>query len=77
MLLTKTRIFGISETYLRRESTKQDFFVYDLGGAQGERKKWIHVFDDVDIVVVVASIDTYYQCLVEDQGMVSVMYEPI
>ena len=71
MLLCKTRLFGITERYFRRESTKQDFYMYDLGGSRGERKKWIHLFEETDIAVVVMPIDTYHQRLFEDSDIVS------
>ena len=38
----------------------------DTGGERGERKKWIHFFDDVGVIIFVASLSEYDQTLAED-----------
>ena len=67
----------MSETFFRRRLTNQDFYVCDLGGACGERMKWIHFFDEVHIVVVVTPIDAYHQCFTEDKYMVGARCDSI
>ena len=44
------------------------FTVIDVGGQRGERRKWIHVFDNVRMVVFVAAISEYDQVLREDES---------
>jgi hypothetical protein len=35
--------------------------MYDVGGQQNERKKWIHCFDDVSAVLFIAALSEYDQ----------------
>ncbi|KAK3106695.1 hypothetical protein FSP39_025335 [Pinctada imbricata] len=42
------------------------FNVYDVGGQQGERKKWIQVFDSVTAILFVADCSSFDQTLRED-----------
>jgi GTPase SAR1 family protein len=44
----------------------QTFALYDVGGQRNERKKWIHVFDNVTGVIFVAALSEYDQTLFED-----------
>ena len=39
----------------------------DVGGQRTERKKWIHCFDDVLLVMFLAAISEYDQVLEEDE----------
>jgi len=41
--------------------------MFDVGGQRSERKKWIHVFDNVQVVLFLAAISGYDQALVEDR----------
>ena len=43
------------------------FRMYDVGGQRGERKKWIHCFDQVTAILYVASLSEYDQVLSEDR----------
>jgi guanine nucleotide-binding protein subunit alpha, other len=45
--------------------------MFDVGGQRSERKKWIHVFDNVQVVLFLAAISGYDQALVEDRRGVS------
>ena len=44
----------------------------DVGGQRSERKKWIHVFDNVQVVLFLVAISGYDHVLVEDRNGVSV-----
>lgn len=41
--------------------------VYDVGGQRSERKKWIHCFDNVTLVIFCLSLPEYDQFLLEDK----------
>ena len=46
---------------------KQHMFkIIDVGGQRGERKKWIHCFDNVHAIMFIASLNEYDQVLAED-----------
>eukprot|EP00298_Acanthocystis_sp_HF-20_P016081 c21369_g2_i5.p1 GENE.c21369_g2_i5~~c21369_g2_i5.p1 ORF type:complete len:348 (+),score=130.94 c21369_g2_i5:24-1067(+) len=42
------------------------FELYDVGGQRNERKKWIHVFDNVHAVIFVNALSEYDQVCFED-----------
>jgi len=42
------------------------FELYDVGGQRNERKKWIHVFDNVHAVIFVNALSEYDQLCFED-----------
>lgn len=60
----RVRTSGIKEEDILIDEIK--FTVIDVGGQRGERRKWIHVFDNVTIVIFVAAISEYDQVLMED-----------
>lgn len=41
--------------------------IYDVGGQRSERKKWIHCFDNVTLIIFCVSLSEYDQALLEDQ----------
>eukprot|EP01084_Bolivina_argentea_P222645 376801_1 len=45
--------------------------IFDTGGERNERKKWIHTFSDVDIVIFVAALSHYSCVLWEDEKTIS------
>jgi len=45
------------------------FTMYDVGGQRGERKRWIHSFDDVTAIMFIASLSEYDQVLAEDRNI--------
>lgn len=45
--------------------------MFDVGGQRSERKKWIHVFDNVQVVLFLVAISGYDHVLIEDQNGVS------
>lgn len=46
--------------------------MFDVGGQRSERKKWIHVFDNVQVVLFLVAISGYDHVLVEDRNGVSI-----
>ncbi|KHJ97861.1 g-protein alpha subunit [Oesophagostomum dentatum] len=40
--------------------------VFDVGGQKAQRRKWIHIFDDVHAVLFITSLSEYNQVLAED-----------
>lgn len=42
--------------------------IYDVGGQRSERKKWIHCFDNVTMIIFCVSLSEYDQQLLEDGG---------
>jgi len=43
------------------------FRMFDVGGQRGERKKWIHCFENVTAIMYIASLIEYDQVLAEDR----------
>ncbi|KAJ6245568.1 guanine nucleotide-binding protein g(o) subunit alpha [Anaeramoeba flamelloides] len=41
----------------------------DVGGQRSERRKWIHHFEDVDILIFVIALDSYSQKLFEEHSV--------
>lgn len=66
VLRTRLTTTGIIETEFTLDSTA--FKMYDVGGQRGERKKWIHCFDDVTAIMFIASLSEYNQVLAEDRN---------
>lgn len=65
VLRTRLTTTGIIETAFQIDG--MDFKMYDVGGQRGERKKWIHCFDDVTAIMFIASLSEYNQVLAEDR----------
>jgi GTPase SAR1 family protein len=45
----------------------QIFELYDVGGQRNERKKWIHIFDNVDGIIFICALIDYDQLCFEDE----------
>uniref|UniRef100_A0A8R1IC75 Uncharacterized protein n=2 Tax=Caenorhabditis japonica TaxID=281687 RepID=A0A8R1IC75_CAEJA len=43
-----------------------NFRIFDVGGQRAQRRKWLHVFDDVHAVLFITSLSEYDQVLRED-----------
>jgi GTPase SAR1 family protein len=56
---------GVIEIDFWIEGTQ--FRMFDVGGQRGERKKWIHIFEDVRAILFIASLNEYDQVLLEDR----------
>src|SRR6195952_5993167 len=69
ILRARLRTTGISETLFN--ISQYTYRMFDVGGQRSERKKWIHVFDNVQVVLFLAAISGYDQALVEDRSGVS------
>jgi len=50
--------------------------MFDVGGQRSERKKWIHVFDNVQVVLFLVAISGYDHALVEDRNGVRPINPP-
>jgi len=46
------------------------FSIFDVGGQRSERRKWIHIFDDVNAIIFVVAISEYDQKIREDNSTV-------
>ncbi|KAF2452936.1 G-protein alpha subunit [Lineolata rhizophorae] len=66
ILRTRLRTTGISETVF--ELGNLTYRMFDVGGQRSERKKWIHVFDNVHVVLFLVAISGYDHALVEDRS---------
>ena len=45
--------------------------IVDVGLQKGERRKWIHCFQDVTSILFIVNLSGYDQCLVEDKDAVN------
>lgn len=72
ILMGRIKTTGITENsfHIRNGVLK----VIDAGGQRSERKKWIHCFQDIDVVLFVLAVLEYDQTLYED-GRVNRMRE--
>lgn len=69
ILRARLRTTGITETIF--ETGDLTYRMFDVGGQRSERKKWIHVFDNVQVVMFLVAISGYDHVLVEDRNGVS------
>lgn len=66
ILRARLRTTGISESIFQLGTFT--YRMFDVGGQRSERKKWIHVFDNVQAVLFLAAISGYDHVLVEDRN---------
>ena len=64
ILRSRCATLGIVETSFWLDNANFKFF--DVGGQRGERKKWVHCFDEVTSIMYVASLSEFNQTLYED-----------
>ena len=64
VLRARVRSTGIEEAEFKFDELK--FRMFDVGGQRSERRKWIHCFDSVTVVIFCASLSEYDQMLRED-----------
>ncbi|KAJ3445595.1 guanine nucleotide-binding protein g(o) subunit alpha [Anaeramoeba flamelloides] len=65
---------GISE--LQFFVQEHPWRIVDVGGQKSERRKWIHQFDDVSMIIYVVAMSEYDQNLFEDEN-INRMYESL
>ena len=64
-LKCRIKTTGILEKQYKIEGQKMNLF--DVGGQRNERRKWIQLFDGVDVVIFVAALNHYCCVLFEDE----------
>ncbi|KAK3068664.1 hypothetical protein LTR53_013588 [Teratosphaeriaceae sp. CCFEE 6253] len=69
ILRARLRTTGITETIFDTGSLR--YRMFDVGAQRSERKKWIHIFDNVQVVLFLVAISGYDHVLVEDRNGVS------
>lgn len=66
ILRARLRTTGISETIF--DVGGLIYRMFDVGGQRSERKKWIHVFDNVQAILFLVAISAYDSVLIEDRN---------
>ncbi|GAA5886923.1 hypothetical protein JCM6882_009385 [Rhodosporidiobolus microsporus] len=66
VLRTRVQSTGIVEETFRIKELGRSLMVVDVGGQRSERKKWIHCFENVNVLIFVVAISEYAQVLYED-----------
>jgi GTPase SAR1 family protein len=61
----RIRTTGIVENEFKIEGNL--YKIFDVGGQRNERKKWIHCFENVSVVIFVVAMSEYDQKLAEDE----------
>ncbi|KAJ7692695.1 heterotrimeric G protein alpha subunit 4 [Mycena rosella] len=61
----RAQTIGITETALSLNGI--EMLVVDVGGVKSERRKWIHVFNDVTGIIFTVNLNGYDMCLIEDR----------
>ncbi|KAJ3131193.1 hypothetical protein HK100_006667 [Physocladia obscura] len=64
ILASRVMTSGVSETQVIIRGTV--FRVFDVGGQRNERRKWIHVFDNVNAIFFLVDLSAFNQVTVED-----------
>lgn len=64
ILRARIKTTGIYETQF--QMGRLNIHMYDVGGQRSERKKWIHCFDNVTIIIFCVALSEYDQVLLEE-----------
>ncbi|KAJ3428656.1 guanine nucleotide-binding protein g(o) subunit alpha [Anaeramoeba flamelloides] len=67
MDILNCRIATVGVKEIQFEVSKRLWRIVDVGGQRSERRKWIHQFDDVSILIFVVASSEYNQLLYEDE----------
>lgn len=67
VLRTRKKTSGIFDTMVELDKNLK-MHIYDVGGQRSERKKWIHCFDNVTLIIFCVSLSEYDQTLLEDNS---------
>ncbi|KAI8908865.1 guanine nucleotide binding protein, alpha subunit [Powellomyces hirtus] len=67
VLRSRVKTTGITETTFH--IGELTYRMFDVGGQRSERKKWIHCFENVTVIVFLVAISEYDQVLVEDDAV--------
>lgn len=65
ILRSRVKTTGVTETSF--DLYDKILRVFNVGGARGERKKWIHTFENVDSIVFTVDASAYCRKLFEDE----------
>ena len=66
LLRMRAKSMGINEVHFRWQQV--DFLVVDVGGQRSERRKWIHCFQSVNVILFVMALSDYDLNLEEDEA---------
>lgn len=75
ILRSRSPTCGIAEMTFRIENTR--FSMFDVGGQRGERRKWVHCFNEVNAIMFIASLADYDQILIETREPRNSMLESL
>lgn len=67
ILRTRKKTSGIYD-FRFQMSSGLNIHMYDVGGQRSERKKWIHCFDNVTLIIFCVALSEYDQVLLEENS---------
>ncbi|GJN90002.1 hypothetical protein Rhopal_002997-T1 [Rhodotorula paludigena] len=67
ILRSRVKTTGLTEE--RFQVGTLNYVVFDVGGQRSERKKWIHCFENVNVLIFLVAISEYDQTLYEDSDI--------
>lgn len=67
ILRSRVKTTGLTEE--RFQVGVLQYVVFDVGGQRSERKKWIHCFENVNVLIFLVAISEYDQTLYEDSDI--------
>ncbi|KAL8280887.1 hypothetical protein RQP46_006566 [Phenoliferia psychrophenolica] len=67
ILRSRVKTTGLTEE--RFMVGQLQYVVFDVGGQRSERKKWIHCFENVNVLIFLVAISEYDQTLYEDSDV--------